>query len=112
MMTDVLTGVISGGAFGLTPYSNLARLDVSHSFTAIDISWFMPIKDFKARMDDFIGECKASKLRPGFDEILVPGEIDYRRESEYRRTGAKIDSVVFEQLRDLASDLNIPFTLE
>ncbi len=112
MMTDVLTGVISGGAFGLTPYSNLARLDVSHSFTAIDIAWFMPVDDFKARMDAFIAECKASRLRPGFDEILVPGEIDYRRESEYRRSGAKIDSVVFQQLRDLANTLNIPFTLE
>ena len=112
MMTDVLTGVLSGGAFGLTPYSDPAKLDVSHSFTAIDIAWFMPVEEFKARMDAFIAEIKASKLRPGFDEILVPGEIDYRRESEYRRSGAKIDSVVFEQLRDLAKTLNIPFTLE
>ena len=112
MMTDVMTGVISGGGFGLTPYSNLAKLDVSHSFTAINIEWFMPVDDFKARMDAFIAECKASKLRPGFDEILVPGEIDYRRESEYRRSGAKLDPVVFEQLRDLAATLHIPFTLE
>ena len=112
MMTDVLTGVLSGGAFGLTPYSDPAKLDVSHSFTAIDIAWFMPVEEFKARMDAFIAEIKASKLRPGFDQILVPGEIDYRREQEYRRSGAKIDSVVFEQLRDLAKTLNIPFTLE
>ena len=41
-MTDVLTGVIGGGGFGLTPYADPAKLDVSHTLTAIDIEWFMP----------------------------------------------------------------------
>ena len=34
-MTDVLTGVISGGGYGLIPYSNPKKLDVWHSITAI-----------------------------------------------------------------------------
>ena len=112
MMTDVLTGVLAGGAFGLTPYSDPAKLDVAHSFTAIDIGWFMPLAEFKARMDAFITEIKSSKLRPGFTEILVPGEIDYRREQEYRRTGTRIDAAVFEELRELAATLKIDFTLD
>ncbi len=36
-MTDVLTGVIGGGGFGLKPYADPAKLDVSHTLTAIDI---------------------------------------------------------------------------
>lgn len=112
MMTDVLTGVLAGGAFGLVPYSDPAKLDVAHSFTAIDIEWFMPLDEFKARMDSFIADIKSQKLRPGFTEILVPGEIDYRREQEYRRSGAKIDAVVFEELRELATTLKIDFTLD
>jgi LDH2 family malate/lactate/ureidoglycolate dehydrogenase len=109
MLTDVLTGVISGGAFGLTPYSNPAKQDVAHTFIAIDIAWFMPVDEFKARMDAFIKEIKSAKPRHGFKEILVPGEIDYRREQEYRRDGAKLDSVIFDQLAGLASTLNIEF---
>jgi LDH2 family malate/lactate/ureidoglycolate dehydrogenase len=108
-MTDVLTGVISGGAFGLTPYSNPKRQDVAHTFIAIDIAWFMPVTEFKARMDAFIAECKAAKKRPGVAEILVPGELEYRREQEYRRDGAKLDSVVFDALAELAKDLEIEF---
>ena len=112
MMTDVLTGVLAGGAFGLTPYSDPANLDVAHTFIAIDIQWFMPLEEFKARMDAFIAEIKSSKLRPGFTEVLVPGEIDYRREQEYRRNGARIDPVIFNELRELAATLKIDFPFQ
>jgi LDH2 family malate/lactate/ureidoglycolate dehydrogenase len=112
MLTDVLTGVLSGGGFGMTPYANPAKQDVSHTFIALHIPWFMPMDDFKARMDDFIAEIKTSKLRPGFDEILVPGEIDHRREMGYRADGAKLDAAVFEELEELAGTLGIDFPFE
>ena len=109
MLTDVLTGIISGGGYGLMPYANPAKQDVAHTFIALDIAWFMPVEDFKARMDAFIRDIKAAELRPGFTEILVPGEIDYRREQRYRRDGAKLDAVIFDQLAELAQTLGIEF---
>ena len=111
LFTDILTGVVSGGGFGLAPYQDrsIAKLDVAHTFIAIDIAWFMPVEEFKARMDAFIAEIKSSDLRPGFDEILVPGEIDYRREQAYRRDGAQLDAEVYEGLRRLAETLGIEF---
>lgn len=112
MFTDVLTGVISGGAFGLTPYADKAKQDVAHTFIVLDIDWFMPIAEFKQRMDDFIAEVKSSALRPDFDEILVPGEIDYRRETGYRETGAKLDAAIFDDLQQLADTLGIDFPFE
>jgi LDH2 family malate/lactate/ureidoglycolate dehydrogenase len=112
MLTDVLTGVISGGGYGLTPYADPARLDVSHTFIAIDIAWFMPVDEFKRRMDDFIRQIKSARLRPGFSEILVPGEIDYRREQERRRDGTLLDAEIFDKLRDLAAELHIEFPFQ
>jgi LDH2 family malate/lactate/ureidoglycolate dehydrogenase len=112
MLTDVLTGVIAGGAFGLTPYANPAKQDVAHTLIALDIEWFMPVSEFKARMDAFIAEIKAAKLRPGFSEILVPGELDYRRETDYRHNGAQLDAAVFDQLAELAKTLQIDFPFE
>ncbi|MCY3833616.1 MAG: Ldh family oxidoreductase [Chloroflexi bacterium] len=113
LFTDVLTGLISGGGFGLAPYQDrsIAKLDVAHTFIAIDIEWFMPVEEFKARMDTFIAEIKSSALRPGFDEILVPGEIDHRRERQYRRAGAQLDADVYESLRQLAEPLGIDFDI-
>jgi LDH2 family malate/lactate/ureidoglycolate dehydrogenase len=109
MLTDVLTGVIAGGGFGLMPYSDPARQDVSHTMIAIDIDWFMGLDEFKARMDRFIADIKAAKKRPGVDEILVPGEIDYRREQEYLAHGARLDEIVFDQLAVLADRLGVAF---
>lgn len=113
LFTDVLTGVISGGGFGLAPYQDrsIAKLDVAHTFIAIDIDWFMPVAAFKARMDAFIAEIKSSALRPGFAEILAPGEIDHRRETAYRRDGAQLDAHVYDSLRQLAEKLGIEFSL-
>lgn len=112
MMTDVLTGVIGGGGYGLAPYSNPAKQDVAHTIIAIDIEWFMPVEQFKSEMDDFVAEVKSSATRPGFDEVLVPGEIDYRREQDYRATGAKLDAVIFDELAELAGTLGIDFPFE
>jgi LDH2 family malate/lactate/ureidoglycolate dehydrogenase len=108
-MTDVLTGVLSGGAFGLTPYRNPAKQDVAHLFIALDIAWFMPLAEFKANMAAFISEVKSSKPRPGFKEILVPGELEHQREQERRHHGVKLDASVFEELSDLAKALKIGF---
>lgn len=114
LMTDILTGVISGGGFGLVPFADRskAKLDVSHAFIAISIDWFMPVAEFKARMSAFIADIKAAKLRPGFTEVFIPGEIDYRREQEYRRDGAKLDAETFDRLKSLAETLQIDFPFE
>jgi LDH2 family malate/lactate/ureidoglycolate dehydrogenase len=112
MLTDVITGVLAGGGYGLMPYSDPARQDVSHTFIVLDIAWFMPVDEFKARMDDFIRQIKSARLRPGFDEILIPGEIDFRREQEYRRSGAQLDAGVFDELAALADTLQIEFPFE
>ncbi len=107
LMTDVLTGVLSGGGFGTEPYSDPARQDVSHSFTAIDIAWFMPLAEFRERMRKLAAMIKASRLRPGFDEVLLPGELEHRREMEKRAHGVPLDAAVFEDLRLLANELAI-----
>ena len=111
-MTDVLTGVLSGGAFGSTPYADPTEQDVAHTFIAFDIAWFMDLNEFKERMDGFIADIKSSKLRPGFDEILVPGELEHRREQERRRDGVALDVVVFDELAVLAKDFDLDFPFE
>jgi len=111
-MTDVMTGVLSGGAFGLAPYANSAKQDVAHTFIAFDIDWFMPLTEFKERMNSFIADIKKSKLRPGFKEILVPGELEHRRETERRENGVKLDAGVFDELVTLAKELGVEFPFE
>jgi len=111
LMTDVLTGVLGGAAFGVTPYSVPNSQDVGSMFIALDIEWFMPVTEFKARIDKFIADIKTSPLRPGFDAIYLPGEIEYLREQEKRQNGVQLDMPTTIALKQLAADLNVRFPL-
>jgi LDH2 family malate/lactate/ureidoglycolate dehydrogenase len=106
-MTDVMTGVIGGGGFGLVPYADPAKLDVSHTLTAIDIEWFMGLDVFRARMDEFAGMMKSRALRPGFSEILLPGEQEARRAARKSKTGVPLENGVLADLLALQSELGI-----
>jgi LDH2 family malate/lactate/ureidoglycolate dehydrogenase len=112
LMTDIMTGVLSGGAFGLAPYSDPAGQNVAHSFTAIDIEWFMPLATFRDRMRSLTETIKASKLRPGFNEVLVPGELEARREMEKRNKGVPLDEDVYSDLVLLGQQLGVAPLLE
>jgi LDH2 family malate/lactate/ureidoglycolate dehydrogenase len=107
LITDVLTGVLSGGAFGTVPYSNQARQEVAHQFIAYDIDWFGPRAEFYAHLAEFIGMVKASRLRPGFKEILLPGELEWRRQQEKTAGGIPLDPEVYEDLRSLAQECGV-----
>ena len=111
-MTDVLTGVIGGGGYGLTPYADPARWDVSHTLIALDIEWFMPLDDFRSRMDDFARMCTSRPLRPGFDEILIPGEQEARRVKRKTDVGVPREDTALEELRALAAELGVDTDVE
>lgn len=111
LMTDVMTGVLSGGGFGMMPYSDPSRQDVSHSFTAIDIEWFMPLAEFRRRMAAFSAMVKSSRLRPGFTEVLLPGELEHRRETEKRRSGVPLVSGVYTELVAMGQELKLDVAL-
>lgn len=106
-MSDVLTGVIGGGGYGLTPYKDQAKLDVSHSLTAIDIEWFMPLPEFHARMADFAQMVKSRALRPGFSEILLPGEQEARRVTRKSAGGVPLETAALDDMRALAAEIGI-----
>lgn len=112
LMTDALTGVLSGGAFGTEPYRDPARQNVSHTFLALDIAWFMPVGEYRARMGQFIDTVKASRLRPGFSEVLVPGELEHRRAQDKTRNGVPLDRVVYEDLVRLGQELDVAAPLQ
>jgi LDH2 family malate/lactate/ureidoglycolate dehydrogenase len=111
LITDVLTGVLSGGAFGTVPYSNQARQEVAHQFIAYDIDWFMARDDFYANLRDFMRMVKASRPRPGVKEILLPGELEWRRQQEKLRTGVPLDPEVYEDLKRLTDEVGVIWPL-
>ena len=111
LITDVLTGVLGGGAYGTVPYSDPARQEVAHQFIAYHIDWFMERTVFYANLHDFMGMVKRSRTRPGVAEILLPGELEWRRQQDKLRSGVPLDPEVYADLKQLASERGITWPL-
>jgi LDH2 family malate/lactate/ureidoglycolate dehydrogenase len=115
LMVEVLSGVLSGAAFGPdvgSMYKNLDRTqNVGHFFCLLDVEAFIDLPQFTARVDAMIDRIKSSRRRPGVEEILVPGERSYRTASERRRRGVPVDPATLAELRELAGRLGVPFEL-
>lgn len=106
VIVDALTGILTGSAFGLTCFG-LDRQDVGHLLIALDISRFMPVEDFRRRMDALIAEIRSSPLAPGVERIYLPGELEYLRQEERRRHGAPIENAQLDALQALGVELGL-----
>lgn len=111
MFIDILAGVLTGAGFGKhvhNMYENWEQSqNVGHVFIAVDIARFMPIERFKERMDQYIRDIKAEPKAPGVAEILIPGELEYRRTAERKELGIELPAKVAEELWHIGESYGI-----
>lgn len=111
MFIDILAGVLTGAGFGKyvnNMYENWEEpQNVGHIFIAIDINRFMPIDMFKERMDCYIQQIKAEPKADGVDEILVPGEIEFRKTKERMQNGIVLPEKTVEELERIGRKYSV-----
>jgi LDH2 family malate/lactate/ureidoglycolate dehydrogenase len=108
LLMEILAGVFSGANFGGDVPDQYTVWDrpqnVGHFFMALKPGIFVTEQGFRDRMDTLVGRIKTNPLADGFDEILMPGEIESRLEVERRKTGIPFASSDLALLAKLASD--------
>jgi len=82
-------------------------MNTSYSFQAVNIEWFMPLEEFKNRMDTLIEKIKSSKLRPGIDRVFVPGERSAGELKKRLHEGIPLRRQVFDDLNRWSRDLEL-----
>lgn len=110
VILEVLSGVMTGGPFGATlpaVEDTKSRRLLGHFFMAIDPGVFLPVAEFKARVDVLIGQVKASEMAEGAGEALLPGERAYRLKARRLREGIPLPPKVVDELLDLAGQLGL-----
>jgi LDH2 family malate/lactate/ureidoglycolate dehydrogenase len=111
LLIDILTGVLSGGAFATrvrTLYQHLELpSQVAHLCAAVRIDAFMPLAEFRQRVDQIIELMRSCPTAPGVERVFVPGQIEY--ETEQRRTaeGIPLNAELQEELRALGEELEV-----
>jgi L-2-hydroxycarboxylate dehydrogenase (NAD+) len=114
LLVDILCAVLSGGNFGtqLPLVNDTMEGAVSHWFGAISVAGFRDPAAFKADMDRELRMFKESRKAPGADRIYVAGEPEFEKAKYHREQGVPVHVKVWEGLRKLAGELDIPFDLE
>ena len=111
LICEILAGILTGGAFGrdLTNlYDDLHKGQHNgHFVIALDIDKFIGVAAFKSRMDDYIRQMKASEPAPGYTEILMPGEIEFRKEKKQKVEGIQVGQSVVDELLTSARGLGL-----
>ena len=107
VMVDILSTVLSKAAYGtdIGLYSKLEMENTGFFILLIDPSRFMPIDEFKANMDRYIRMMKDSRKAPGVEEIFLPGEIEFKKFEENRKTGMSFSPALEKELTELAIGL-------
>lgn len=116
-VVDILSGVITGGVFSKemkSMYANPKEPSLTgHFFIAIDISRIISKEDMKERMKLFRDNLKSIPMWKEGAEMLLPGEIEYRKEQIRRKEGIPVPISTYEELMQLASQNSIqaPLTI-
>lgn len=113
LMVDLLSGVLSGAAFGnnVGSPSQPGQADVGHFFAAIKIENFRPINNFKADMDAYLQELKRSPKLPGQNRIYIHGEKEFERAESYIREGIPLMTEIVDSLKKAGDEAGVPFDL-
>jgi LDH2 family malate/lactate/ureidoglycolate dehydrogenase len=78
------------------------------TYMALDPAAFMPLDEFRRRVDSFIDDLKASPTRSGVQEILYPGERSQRLKRERRSADRFLLPVShYQGLRALGQELGL-----
>jgi len=106
MLMDLFGGVIAGAGYAGrvgNQFSDYDRpQDVGHFFMALKPDLFVPLDEYRARMDNLVTAVRGAPRAEGFDEILMPGEREFRLERQHRKTGIPIGPVELGKLNDTA----------
>jgi LDH2 family malate/lactate/ureidoglycolate dehydrogenase len=104
MMIEILTGPL----LGIMTEPGTRFFERRGVFLgAIDIEAFIDLKTFKQGMDSLIAGLKTSRLAEGFEEILVPGEPEWREIEKRKLEGIFLDDEIFDRILNTAKQLRI-----
>ncbi len=111
VIVDALSAILSGAAYGTDVglFSRLEKENTGFFLLLLDPSRFMPLEEFKANADRYVRMIKESRKAEGVEEIFLPGEIEYRKYRENRKTGIEVSEALQRELVELSRKLGVSF---
>ncbi len=104
VMLDVVCGILSG--------AGIARTDVPPGTNGvwlylIDVEKLTTGEQYGAVVEQYVNYIKSSRKSPGTEEILMPGEVELRRQEDRRKQGIEVPDATWQQTLDQAARVGV-----
>jgi len=104
LLVELLGGILAGNSCpGLPDY----RPRNGVLFIVLDVAAFRPAEEFRATTGAFANVVKALKPAPGFAEVMLPGEPEFRNMEQRCASGITVDDASWSYLLDKAAQYGI-----
>jgi LDH2 family malate/lactate/ureidoglycolate dehydrogenase len=111
-MMDIFGGVLTGAAYGGEVGDQFKTFDrpqnVGHCFAAIRPNLFVSMEEYRTRMDTLVQRIHQCPPAVGFNEVLVAGEPEARKEALRRVQGIPYTANEIGVLREEAAQAGVP----
>lgn len=104
VMIELMCGGLSGVGYPLVPGY---RWDQGTVLLAINIEAFLPIGNFMQMVDDWVVRLKQVPRADGVDEILLPGELEWRTRARRLLDGLPLPEATWDRITALADSLGV-----
>jgi uncharacterized oxidoreductase len=105
VIAEMFAGALTGNSCS-NPANDQRLLNGMYSLI-IDCDRLPEELGFAAEVQRFIDFVKSARKAPGFDEILIPGEIEEKNRKDREANGIEIDDTTWQTLCDSAKDLGV-----
>ncbi len=111
VLVEILSAVLSGSAIlnDVGQTQGPGPSNVGHFFMAINIEGFMPVDEFKERMDLMIQKLKSAPLHPEFEKIWVHGEKSWLTTQKRLKEGIPLYKKTMQMMKEVADQVGVEF---
>lgn len=102
LLVEILGATLAGIAI-----DDQERVGNAVCLIVIDPTAFGALDHFKALMDGVSAYMKSAELADGFQEILMPGEIDFRKVEQRQREGISLADTTWSQIQEAAQSAGV-----
>ncbi|HZQ59610.1 MAG TPA: Ldh family oxidoreductase [Acidimicrobiales bacterium] len=112
LLVELMAGVLAGSSFGhiehtASPLHGDERVAKGFTLLAIDPSRFMPLEEFRGRVDTLVREVRASARAEGVERIWLPGEPEHETRRARLEHGIPLPAALVEELNGFGRDLGV-----
>jgi LDH2 family malate/lactate/ureidoglycolate dehydrogenase len=108
MMVDIMTGVLSGSAWGADIYDKgESSARVSHCFGVLKIDLFMDALEFRHNMDMMLEDIRSMSPAAGHERVYFAGQKEFEAEALSLAEGVPLAGNVYQSLRKIGQELGV-----